>query len=141
NLLNEGIDEGTIVVTGNTVIDALRWASDRADSFGHPALEGLDSDPRRVVLASAHRRDAWPNLPEIARAFADIANEPDTLVVVPLHRNPAVRQAVLPQIADHPNVRVTDPLPYLNFCRLMKRADLIVSDSSGAQEEGPALGK
>ncbi|MER6425313.1 UDP-N-acetylglucosamine 2-epimerase (non-hydrolyzing) [Streptomyces sp. NPDC001137] len=141
NLLGEGIAEDTIAVTGNTVIDALQWASHRAESFGHPALADLDTDPRRVVLASAHRRDAWPHLPEIARAFADIADEPGTRVVVPLHRNPAVRQAMLPRIGDHPNITIVDPLPYLNFCRLMRRADLILSDSSGAQEEGPALGK
>ncbi|MBW8797382.1 MAG: UDP-N-acetylglucosamine 2-epimerase (non-hydrolyzing) [Streptomyces sp.] len=141
NLLGEGIAEETIAVTGNTVIDALQWASHRAESFGHPALADLETDPRRVVVASAHRRDAWPHLPEIARAFADIADEPDTRVVVPLHRNPAVRQAMLPRIGDHPNITIVDPLPYLNFCRLMRRADLILSDSSGAQEEGPALGK
>jgi UDP-N-acetylglucosamine 2-epimerase (non-hydrolysing) len=141
NLLAEGIAEDTIAVTGNTVIDALQWASDKADSFGHPALEDLADDRRRVVLASAHRRDAWPHLPQIARAFARIADEPDTRVVVPLHRNPAVRQAMLPHIGGHPNITIVDPLPYLNFCRLMRRADIILSDSSGAQEEGPALGK
>ncbi|MFE2261037.1 non-hydrolyzing UDP-N-acetylglucosamine 2-epimerase [Streptomyces griseosporeus] len=141
NLLAEGVAEETIAVTGNTVIDALRWAGEKADSYGHPALEDLDSDPRRVVLASAHRRDAWPRLPEIARAFAAVADEPGTRVVVPLHRNPSVRRAVLPAIEGHPDVTVVDPLPYLNFCRLMRRADIILSDSSGAQEEGPALGK
>ncbi|MGV9918184.1 non-hydrolyzing UDP-N-acetylglucosamine 2-epimerase [Streptomyces cellulosae] len=141
NLLAEGIAEEAIAVTGNTVIDALEWASDKADSFGHPALEDLTTDRRRVVLASAHRRDAWPHLPRIARAFADIANEPDARVIVPLHRNPSVRQAMLPHIGGHPNITIVDPLPYLNFCRLMRRADIILSDSSGAQEEGPALGK
>ncbi|MFI1563810.1 non-hydrolyzing UDP-N-acetylglucosamine 2-epimerase [Streptomyces sp. NPDC020490] len=141
NLLAEGIAEDAIAVTGNTVIDALKWASHRAESYGHPALADLDTDPRRVVVASAHRRDAWPRLPEIARAFADIADEPGTRVVVPLHRNPAVRQAMLPQIGGHPNITIVDPLPYLNFFRLMRRADIILSDSSGAQEEGPALGK
>lgn len=141
NLLAEGVAENAIAVTGNTVIDALQWASDKADSFGHPLLEDLATDTRRIVLASVHRRDAWPNLPQIAQAFADIADEPDTRVIVPLHRNPAVRQAVLPKIDGHPNVTIVDPLPYLNFCKLMKRADIILSDSSGAQEEGPALGK
>ncbi|WP_030422939.1 UDP-N-acetylglucosamine 2-epimerase (non-hydrolyzing) [Streptomyces sp. SCSIO 75703] len=141
NLLAEGIAEEAIAVTGNTVIDALQWAGGRTDDFGHPALADLDADPRRVVLASAHRRDAWPHLPEIARAFADIADEPGTRVVVPLHRNPSVRQAMLPHIGAHPDITIVDPLPYLNFCRLMRRADILLSDSSGAQEEGPALGK
>ncbi|WP_229900924.1 UDP-N-acetylglucosamine 2-epimerase, partial [Streptomyces capoamus] len=79
--------------------------------------------------------------PDIAAAFRRIADEPGTRVVIPLHRNPAVRRAILPVVAGHPDITVTDPLPYLSFMKLLKRADLIVSDSSGAQEEGPALGK
>ncbi len=141
NLLCEGIADEAILVTGNTVIDALRWAGDHATDYGHPALRGLDEDPRRVVIASAHRRDAWPQLADIAAAFRRIADEPSTHVVVPLHRNPAVREAMLPVLTGHPNITVTDPLPYLSYMKLLKRADLIVSDSSGAQEEGPALGK
>jgi UDP-N-acetylglucosamine 2-epimerase (non-hydrolysing) len=141
NLLQEGIAEESIVVTGNTVIDALQWAGGREDGFGDPALEDLHTDPRRIVVASAHRRDAWPRLPQIAQAFADIADEPGVRVVVPLHRNPAVREAMLPRIGGHPNITVVDPLPYLNFCHLTRRADILLSDSSGAQEEGPALGK
>ncbi|WP_410537759.1 non-hydrolyzing UDP-N-acetylglucosamine 2-epimerase [Streptomyces sp. KL2] len=141
NLLREGVSEESIVVTGNTVIDALQWAGGQEESFGDPALEDLHTDPRRVVVASAHRRDAWPRLPQIAQAFADIADEPDVRVVVPLHRNPSVREAMLPRIGGHPNITVVDPLPYLNFCRLVRRADILLSDSSGVQEEGPALGK
>ncbi|WP_326702332.1 non-hydrolyzing UDP-N-acetylglucosamine 2-epimerase [Streptomyces cyaneofuscatus] len=141
NLLQEGIADESIVVTGNTVIDALRWAGGREDGFGDPALADLHEDPRRIVVASAHRRDAWPHLPGIAQAFADIADEPEVRVVVPLHRNPAVREAMLPRIGGHPNITVVDPLPYLNYCRLTRRADILLSDSSGAQEEGPALGK
>lgn len=141
NLLREGIDADTVTVTGNTVIDALRWAGGRAQSYGDPALADLDTDPRRIVLASAHRREAWPHLPAIGRALARIADEPGTRVVIPLHRNPSVREALLPHIGGHPNITVVDPLPYLSFCKLMARADVIVSDSSGSQEEGPALGK
>lgn len=141
NLLREGIAEETIVVTGNTVIDALQWASGRSESYGDPALDDLDTDPRRVVLASAHRREAWPHLTQIGKALVAIAEEPDVRVVVPLHRNPAVREALIPVIGNHPNITVVDPLPYLSFCKLMGRADIIVSDSSGSQEEGPALGK
>ena len=141
NLLREGIAEETVVVTGNTVIDALQWASGRSQSYGDPALDDLDTDPRRVVLASAHRREAWPHLAQIGKALVAIAEEPDVRVVVPLHRNPVVREALVPIIGNHPNITVVDPLPYLSFCKLMGRADIIVSDSSGSQEEGPALGK
>ncbi|MEU5430670.1 UDP-N-acetylglucosamine 2-epimerase (non-hydrolyzing) [Streptomyces olivoreticuli] len=141
NLIREGIGENSIVVTGNTVIDALRWAGENADGYGDPALEDLDDDPRCVVLASAHRRESWEKLPEIAAALVEIASRPEVRVVVPLHRNPVVREAMLPVIGAHPDITVVDPLPYLSFCRLMRRSDLILSDSSGAEEEGPALGK
>lgn len=141
NLIREGVSPNRIVVTGNTVIDALRWAGERADGYGHPALADLDSDPRRVIVASAHRRESWSQLPDIGRALAALADEPDVRVVLPLHRNPVVREAILPLVEKHPDVTVVDPLPYLNFCRLMQRADIIVSDSSGAEEEGPALGR
>ncbi|GAA2745586.1 MULTISPECIES: non-hydrolyzing UDP-N-acetylglucosamine 2-epimerase [Kitasatospora] len=141
NLIREGISPDRIVVTGNTVIDALRWAGDLAGDYGDPALADLDADPRRVVLASAHRRESWEQLPEIGRALAALAEDGSVRVVVPLHRNPVVREALLPLVGDHPGITVVDPLPYLNFCRLMKRADVILSDSSGAEEEGPALGK
>ncbi|KJK56981.1 non-hydrolyzing UDP-N-acetylglucosamine 2-epimerase [Saccharothrix sp. ST-888] len=141
NLIREGISADQIVVTGNTVIDALRWAGELARDYGHPALTDLDTDSRRIVLASAHRRESWAHLPEIGRALATLADDPTVRVVVPLHRNPAVREALLPLIGEHPGVTVVDPLPYLSFCRLMRRADLIVSDSSGSEEEGPALGK
>lgn len=140
NLRAEGVDDTTITVTGNTVIDALRWASLRAVPYRDPALADLDDDSRTVIVASAHRRDAWPHLPEIGQAFAEIADRPDVRMVVPLHRNPVVREAMLPAIGDHPSITVVDPMPYLEFARLMARADIILSDSSGAQEEGPALG-
>ncbi|MEV0599853.1 UDP-N-acetylglucosamine 2-epimerase (non-hydrolyzing) [Streptomyces sp. NPDC050315] len=141
NLIREGIAEQGIVVTGNTVIDALRWAADKSASYGDPRLDDLDDDPRRVVLASAHRREGWERIPDIARALVRIADRPDTRVVLPLHRNPVVREAMLPIVAGHPDITVVDPLDYLSFCRLMQRCDIILSDSSGAEEEGPALGK
>lgn len=140
NLIREGVDERKIVITGNTVIDALRWASAQAAGYGNPALADLDDDPRRVILASAHRRESWPLLPEIGRALRIIASG-DVRIVVPLHRNPIVREGLLPEISNVPNITIVDPLPYLEFCRLMRRSDIVLSDSSGAEEEGPALGK
>ncbi|WNV84626.1 non-hydrolyzing UDP-N-acetylglucosamine 2-epimerase [Umezawaea sp. Da 62-37] len=141
NLIREGIGEGRIVVTGNTVVDALRWASTRSTGYGHPDLADLDDDPRRVVLASAHRRESWDMLPQIGKALRALAADPGIRVVVPLHRNPVVREGLLPEIAGVDNITVVDPLGYLEFCGLMRRSDLILSDSSGAEEEGPALGK
>lgn len=141
NLIREGVRPDRIVVTGNTVIDALHWASEQAADYGHPALADLDDDPRRVVLASAHRRESWSMLPQIGAALRLIAQEADVRVVVPLHRNPVVRETLLPHLSGLDNLTIVDPLPYLSFCKLMRRADIIVSDSSGAEEEGPALGK
>lgn len=141
NLIREGINESKIVVTGNTVIDALRWASGQAVDYRHPSLEDLDEDPRRVILASAHRRESWSMLHEIGAAIREVATDEAVRVVVPLHRNPVVRKAMLAEIDGLPNVDIVDPLPYVSFCRLMLRSDIILSDSSGAEEEGPALGK
>jgi UDP-N-acetylglucosamine 2-epimerase (non-hydrolysing) len=141
NLIREGIHEQSIVVTGNTVIDSLQWASHQAVDYGHADLDDLDTDPRPVILASAHRRESWGVLEQIALALRDVAESNDVRIVIPLHRNPVVREAVLPVVERVPNITVVDPLPYLGFCRLMRRSDVILSDSSGAEEEGPALGK
>jgi hypothetical protein len=99
NLIREGINESKIVVTGNTVIDALRWAGGQAVGYGDPSLENLDEDPRRVVLASPHRRESWSMLHEIGAAIREIATTEAVRVVVPLHRNPVVRKAMLGEIS------------------------------------------
>jgi UDP-N-acetylglucosamine 2-epimerase (non-hydrolysing) len=143
NLVAENVDPAKIVVTGNTVVDALLQAVERSDSYGDPALADLDRDPRRVILVTAHRRESWgEGHASIARAVAEIARtEPDVLVVFPIHRNPVVRDAIMPLLAGLSNVRVVEPLAYGGLVRLMRRADLILTDSGGIQEEGPSLGK
>jgi UDP-N-acetylglucosamine 2-epimerase (non-hydrolysing) len=142
-LVAEGIDAGDVVVTGNTVIDALHAAVDLADGYGDPALADLDADPRRVVLVTAHRRESWGEpMVAIARAVAQLAlADPDVLYVFPIHRNPVVREAMLPVLEGLDNVRVVEPLSYGGLVRLMSRAHLILTDSGGIQEEGPSLGK
>jgi UDP-N-acetylglucosamine 2-epimerase (non-hydrolysing) len=143
NLVAENIDPERIVVTGNTVVDALLQAVDLSGDYGDPALADLDRDRRRVVLVTAHRRESWGDgHAAVARAIAEIARtEPDVLVVFPIHRNPIVREAVLPLLEGLSNVRVVEPLPYGGLVRLMRRCDLILTDSGGIQEEGPSLGK
>jgi UDP-N-acetylglucosamine 2-epimerase (non-hydrolysing) len=143
NLVAEGIDPAKIAVTGNTVVDALLQAVELSGDYGDPALSDLDADPRRVILVTAHRRESWgEGHASVARAIAEIARtEPDVLVVFPIHRNPVVREAVMPFLAGLPNVRVVEPLGYGGLVRLMRRADLILTDSGGIQEEGPSLGK
>ncbi|MFC8845621.1 MULTISPECIES: non-hydrolyzing UDP-N-acetylglucosamine 2-epimerase [unclassified Micromonospora] len=142
NLIREGADVTRIVVTGNTVIDALQWGVRQQVEFTEPALRELEAGSDRVVLASAHRRESHgAPMPEIGRALLDIADMGAVRVVVPMHRNPAVRDVLMPLLSGHPRITIVDPLPYLQFCRLMQRSDIILSDSSGAEEEGPALGK
>jgi UDP-N-acetylglucosamine 2-epimerase (non-hydrolysing) len=142
NLLNEGVVPARVVVTGNTVIDALLHAGTLDRGYGDPRLEALDRDPRRVLLVTAHRRESWgTHLNEIGCAIADIARaEPDLLVVLPIHRNPIVRENLLPVVRGLPNVLVVEPLGYVSFVRLMRRANLILTDSGGVQEEAPSLG-
>lgn len=142
NLIREGVRERQIAVTGNTVVDALRWGIGRVSGYGSPALADLDTDPRRVVLATAHRRESWGNpMREIAQALAEIARRDDVRIIVPMHYNPTVRNVMMPVLEGIENVTITDPLPYLYYCSLLNRSEIVVSDSSGAEEEGPALGK
>lgn len=142
NLIREGVSERSIAITGNTVVDALQWAVQQAEGYQHPILESLADEERPVILASAHRRESWGDpLLEITSALAEIATKNDVRIVVPVHRNPAVKETMFNALGSHPNITLTTPLPYLAFCSLMMRSHIILSDSSGAEEEGPTLGK
>src|SRR3954464_12501706 len=143
NLLVDGVDESRIVVTGNTVIDALLWTVGREAGGGDAALRGVGEDGRRIILVTAHRRESWgPGMESVGRALATIARtEPDVEIVFPIHRNPRVREAIAPAIDGLGNVRLVEPLPYAPFAHLMRRSDIILTDSGGIQEEGPSLGK
>lgn len=143
NLETEAVTRDSIVVTGNTVIDALHWAVAQRAPYGDPRLEELDHHDRPVLLVTAHRRESWgPPMVGIGRALATLARrEPDLVVVLPVHRNPVVREALLPPLSGLDNVRVVEPMAYGGFARLMARSHLILTDSGGVQEEGPSLGK
>jgi UDP-N-acetylglucosamine 2-epimerase (non-hydrolysing) len=146
NLLAEGVPAPTILVTGNTGIDALLGVLDAAAGAVHsgdPSLRRIDGDSRQVLLVTAHRRESLgAPLREIAEAIAELAaSDPNLLVVYPIHRNPAVRETIVPVLAGVDNVVVTEPLPYAGFVWLMGRAHVLLTDSGGLQEEGPALGK
>jgi len=142
NLLREGVAEDDVVITGNTVIDALLTAVERQVPFTDPALARAVADGRRLLLVTTHRRENWGDAMQgVGRAVARIAREhEDLLVVLPAHRNPVVREAILPALDGLPNVLVTEPLPYGEFARLMAEAHVILSDSGGVQEEAPSLG-
>ena len=143
NLLAENVAPESVVVTGNTVSDARLWAVARYPGYCDPGLDALDDDPAQVLLVTAHRRESWgPPLARVGRAVAQLAAaEPQLRVVIPAHRNPAVRESLLPPLAGCPGVEVVEPLDYGAFCRLMNRSHLVLTDSGGVQEEAPSLGK
>ena len=144
NLLREGVPDHRVVVVGNTVIDALHWAVEAQVPFTDPALEALVAPRagRRIVLVTCHRRESWGEpMVRVGQTLAALARRyPDVTVVLPAHRNPTVRAAVLPAVAGVANVLVTEPLVYGEFVRLMAASHLVLSDSGGVQEEAPALG-
>lgn len=143
NLLREGIHASDVVVTGNTVIDALLTTRNKKVSFEDPRLEELAASPRKVILVTTHRRENQGEaMRGVGRAIAEIATtEPDVTVVLPVHKNPVVREAVLPPLEGLRNVIVTEPLSYGEFTRLMSLSTVVLTDSGGVQEEAPSLGK
>ncbi|OIR44881.1 UDP-N-acetylglucosamine 2-epimerase [Corynebacterium sp. NML140438] len=142
NLRRENFRTKDIVVTGNTVIDALLVASSWDVSFDDARLQQLTDTHQKVVLVTTHRRENLEAMKEIGGAVRDLASEyKDHVFTLPLHLNPKVRNAVLPLVEDLPNVIITDPLPYDQFTALLNRAYLVLTDSGGVQEEAPSLGK
>ncbi|BDA63252.1 non-hydrolyzing UDP-N-acetylglucosamine 2-epimerase [Actinomyces capricornis] len=143
NLLEENVDPSRVQVTGNTVIDALLEAVQHPVELDPALARALEDDSRRVVLVTAHRRESWGEpMRAIGRSVARLAAaHPEVMFIVPAHRNPRVREDLLPQIEAAPNVVWTDPLEYGAFCTVMNRADVVLTDSGGVQEEAPALSK
>ncbi len=143
NLLAESINGEDIVVTGNTVIDALHHTVAKALPFTDPQLEELAASGRKVLLVTTHRRENQGDaMRGVGRALARIAQaEPELTIVLPAHRNPVVREAVLPALEGLDNVLVTEPLAYGEFTRLLSVANIVLTDSGGVQEEAPSLGK
>lgn len=131
---------GRVMVTGNTVIDALLRMAERA-----PELTDLPIDwaNQRVILATVHRRENWGDrLRSIAEGMlAVLESHPDTTLLLPLHRNPTVREPLQDLLGSHPRVVLTEPLDYDRLVAAMKGCTLLLTDSGGLQEEAPALGK
>ncbi len=142
NLLQEGIRDSQIVVTGNTVIDALLSVVKSDYAFAHPILSQIDYR-RRVILATAHRRENWGEpIRRVCMAIRDIVSHyADALVVFSVHLNPEVQRTVRAELAGVERVHLVEPLDYEPFVQLMNRSFLILTDSGGIQEEAPSLGK
>ncbi|HEO69783.1 MAG TPA: UDP-N-acetylglucosamine 2-epimerase (non-hydrolyzing) [Candidatus Hydrogenedentes bacterium] len=142
NLLAERIPDEHIVVTGNTVIDALLDVAARPYAFENEWLAQAGSD-RRLILVTAHRRESFGKpFESMCRAMRDLAaaNE-DIEIIYPVHPNPNVRKAVEGILAGQQRVHLIDPLDYLAFVHLLKKATIVLTDSGGIQEEAPSLGK
>lgn len=138
-LLNEGFPEGSVFLTGNTVIDALLMTvkRDYRLDLGFP----ISTD--KLILVTAHRRENLGEpLQNICMALREIADRnPDVEIVYPLHLNPNVRSTVYQVLSDQERVHLIKPLDYESFVRLMNNSYLVLTDSGGIQEEAPVLGK
>lgn len=141
NLLNEGINAEKIVVTGNTVIDALRLTLQK---LSVPSEEKLFAIPEKthLLLVTAHRRESWGTpLRNICEAVNEITSRYSNIwVVFPMHKNPQVRETIQEILGKNPRVILCDPLNYPDFVWTMNRSSLILTDSGGVQEEAAALG-
>jgi UDP-N-acetylglucosamine 2-epimerase (non-hydrolysing) len=146
NLTRENVAPETIHVTGNSGIDALLNVRDRLESGelkGQEDLARFGCDPaRRLIVVTAHRRESFGGgFENICRALQIIARRNDVEIVYPVHRNPNVIGPVQRHLDGLPNVQLIEPLEYVPFVDLMRRAYLLLTDSGGIQEEGPSLGK
>jgi UDP-N-acetylglucosamine 2-epimerase (non-hydrolysing) len=142
NLVRENVDPASILVTGNTVVDALNWAVRQSVTFTDDRVAALGRD-RGLVLVTAHRRESWgrPMLQAMS-GLGDVARRhPELDFLLPLHRNQVVRESVCAALAGLDNVVLTEPLAYAEFAHAMARCRLVVTDSGGVQEEAPSLGK
>ncbi len=143
-LLKEGISEDTIIVTGNTVIDALFMQLDRlGDTFSNSELKSFFETDTRKILVTAHRRENFgqgilnicESIKKILIQFGDVE------VLIPAHPNPQARGPIMDQLGNNPRVKIIEPLDYFDFIQVMNRSYLILTDSGGVQEEAPSLGK
>jgi UDP-N-acetylglucosamine 2-epimerase (non-hydrolysing) len=152
NLLKENIDKENVFVTGNTVTDALFIAIKEPHQWSDPTLKRL-FDPHeqteatqpaaRMILVTAHRRENHgAPLENVFRALRRIVDEnPGAYIVYPVHLNPNVQKSAKEVLGNHPKIHLIPPIDYLDLVNLLEKAYIVVTDSGGIQEEGPALGK
>ena len=144
-LLGEGIPQSSIFITGNTVVDALMWARDRIRQSPPELPEGLREMVKgdRLVLVTGHRRESFgEGLKNICYAIRQVAEEfSDVIFIYPVHLNPNVQYPVNKILGHQPRIQLIQPLSYTSFIWLMDKAEIILTDSGGVQEEAPSLGK
>ncbi len=142
NLLREAVSDASIIVTGNTVIDALLDVAARDYDWSLGQLAAVPRD-KRLILVTAHRRESFgAPFEQICAALKELATSfQDVHIVYPVHLNPNVRRPVFNTLGNLPNVTLLEPLEYLPLVQLLKQAYLVLTDSGGLQEEAPGLGK
>lgn len=144
NLLKEGVPDSRIIVTGNTVIDALLWVKDKiqSDHREYKELDGIDFG-KTIILVTGHRRENFgQDFVSICEGIKTIAlSNANVQVVYPVHFNPNVRRCAYSVLSGIKNVKLIEPLDYEPFVYLMMNCHFIISDSGGVQEEAPSLGK
>jgi UDP-N-acetylglucosamine 2-epimerase (non-hydrolysing) len=138
NLRAESVPEEDVVVTGNTVIDALVWAVERARALAPP----VPRTRRRRILLTLHRRESHGEaMRRVCDAVRAVALRGDTEIVFPVHRSPPVREVVFAELAGVDGLHLCEPLDYLSLVHVLDSCDLVLTDSGGLQEEAPSLGK
>jgi len=143
NLRDEGVPANSIHVTGNTGIDAVLFVRDSLEKGTLSGRDWPDLDAsKKLIVVTAHRRESFGSgFERICRALARIADRGDVQLMYPVHPNPNVQDPVQRYLSKHPHVRLIEPLSYVPFVDLMRRAYMLITDSGGIQEEGPSLGK
>ncbi len=145
NLLKEGVKKETIIITGNTVIDALIWAKNKIDKgFKHPQINELQNklSYSKLVLVTGHRRENFgQGFIDFCDALLEIAKNKDVEIVFPVHLNPNVQEPVNKILSSVKNIHLIPPVEYPVMVWLMQKSSLIISDSGGIQEEAPTFNK
>ena len=151
NLLKEGVQKEKITVTGNTVIDALLWVSEKIEKEASlssalekkfPFVAHAKELDEKIILVTGHRRENFgKSFEDICHALLEIANDGGVQIIYPVHLNPNVQQPVYDILGNHSRIHLIDPVGYLPFVYLMNQSHIIITDSGGIQEEAPSLGK
>jgi len=151
NLLKESICDDSIIITGNTVIDALHFGINKLENEKFQEIEELKAlvsfdelvrGNKKIILVTGHRRENHGGgFLNICKALDQVAQREEVQIVYPVHLNPNVQQPVYQYLSNNPNITLIDPLPYNQFIWLMNKSHIILTDSGGIQEEAPSLGK
>jgi UDP-N-acetylglucosamine 2-epimerase (non-hydrolysing) len=143
NLMKEGFAPGSILVTGNTGIDAVLQVAGDLEAGRLEGFADVPIDPnKKLIVVTSHRRESFgEGVVSLCAALARLADRLDTQIVFAVHPNPNVRGPVHERLGNHPNIALIDPVSYVPFVDLMRRSYLLLTDSGGIQEEGPSLGK